>query len=48
MDFSDLERKNFKRFVRPLEETLNNNLFSNDVELDLLPAGIFIFSVMPS
>ena len=28
--------------MTPLEETLSTELFSKDVELDLLPAGIFI------
>ena len=32
----------------PLEGRLNTDLFSKDVELDLLPVGIFIFSVLLS
>ena len=34
--------------MTPLEGTLNPELLSKDVELNVLPVGIFIFSVMLS
>ena len=39
--FSDLAPNFFKRFVTPLEGTLKIELFSKDVELNLLHVGIF-------
>ena len=39
--FSDFAPNFFKRFVAPLEGTLKIELFSKDVELNLLHVGIF-------